>query len=523
MDRARAARGRRVGRTAGDVVKRQGAVSLALVATSALLACDGIIGLGQPSVRDDDASTVEGGEPGDSAPTEGAAPDGDATLDAPMDATQSDRSIADVVTSGNDSGGGPPGETGTSSDGSPATGPARVYVVNATTLEGVVICLGRSSDAMGTTTTVGAVPPYPQHTLPSGCVPLTCPELGYDCGQAGDGCGGILQCGTCMAPQVCGGGGSASRCGSPATGTGDACVPTSCATQGLECGAADDGCGTMLQCGTCAPSTECLGGHCGVPAASGGLRSGTGIEGPIMDSYANTYATAFLIPAWRVQAVMPPTCDVLIGADGRGGMLMPTEYFQAGTAPLNTFAPGTTTLVAFYGCPPGLADGSRCGMGYQADAGNLQALVSSQPTPSDLDASAMLLLAAHVAPALDCLTSGCPAASVGVGFVWPTNMAGLQTMLGAPPTPGTLHGFQQNGATAGLTVAMHTWQASFDDIARASNGGSTTTESGAPYFTVGQEYFFVLVGDPRISPDASANDAFHAVAAPLVFTPDPQP
>jgi hypothetical protein len=53
------------------------------------------------------------------------------------------------------------------------------------------------------------------------CVPKTCAELGYNCGPAGNGCGGSLSCGTCTAPETCGGGGTASVCGSPA-GKGDA-------------------------------------------------------------------------------------------------------------------------------------------------------------------------------------------------------------------------------------------------------------------------------------------------------------
>jgi hypothetical protein len=44
------------------------------------------------------------------------------------------------------------------------------------------------------------------------CVPRTCADFGYDCGANSDGCGGVLDCGTCTAPQYCGGGGY-SRCG----------------------------------------------------------------------------------------------------------------------------------------------------------------------------------------------------------------------------------------------------------------------------------------------------------------------
>jgi hypothetical protein len=39
------------------------------------------------------------------------------------------------------------------------------------------------------------------------CQPVTCADLGYNCGAFGDGCQGVLHCGTCTAPQFCGGGG----------------------------------------------------------------------------------------------------------------------------------------------------------------------------------------------------------------------------------------------------------------------------------------------------------------------------
>jgi hypothetical protein len=61
--------------------------------------------------------------------------------------------------------------------------------------------------ASGSTSyTDAGAPPTPQ------CVPQTCAGFGYDCGNNGDGCGGVLNCGECVSPQVCGGGGY-SKCG----------------------------------------------------------------------------------------------------------------------------------------------------------------------------------------------------------------------------------------------------------------------------------------------------------------------
>jgi hypothetical protein len=95
------------------------------------------------------------------------------------------------------------------------------------------------------------------------CTPTTCAKLGYDCGFAGDGCGGVLNCGSCTAPQYCGGNGY-DKCGgnigtNPADG-GALCKPTTCAAQGYNCGFASDGCGNALMCGSCTAPEVCGGG-----------------------------------------------------------------------------------------------------------------------------------------------------------------------------------------------------------------------------------------------------------------------
>ncbi len=111
------------------------------------------------------------------------------------------------------------------------------------------------------------------------CVPTTCAKLGATCGPEGDGCGGLLQCGSCTAPDVCGGGGQPSVCGTngppnPDGGLdGGPCVPKTCASQNLTCGPGGDGCGNVLACGTCAtPGDSCGGGGtngvCGHPGGT---------------------------------------------------------------------------------------------------------------------------------------------------------------------------------------------------------------------------------------------------------------
>jgi len=106
------------------------------------------------------------------------------------------------------------------------------------------------------------------------CVPKTCLQLGFNCGPAGDGCGNMLSCGTCMSPDTCGGGGPG-LCGNPTPDGGGVCTPKTCAQLGFTCGPAGDGCGNMLDCGTCQLPNTCGGGGtprvCGNPTPCTGL------------------------------------------------------------------------------------------------------------------------------------------------------------------------------------------------------------------------------------------------------------
>src|SRR5262249_34707070 len=86
-------------------------------------------------------------------------------------------------------------------------------------------------------------------------------QAAENCGSIADGCGGTLNCGTCTAPQTCGGGGVANVCGAAA------CTPTTCAAQGKNCGTIADGCGGTLGCGVCTAPQTCGGG--GVPNVCG--------------------------------------------------------------------------------------------------------------------------------------------------------------------------------------------------------------------------------------------------------------
>ncbi len=113
---------------------------------------------------------------------------------------------------------------------------------------------------------------------PPTCTPTTCTALGLSCGPAADGCGALLNCGTCTAPDTCGGGGVPGKCGHPT------CTPSTCASLGLACGKAGDGCGGTIDCGPCdggscipqgcegrcGPQGDGCGGSITCPACDGG-------------------------------------------------------------------------------------------------------------------------------------------------------------------------------------------------------------------------------------------------------------
>ncbi|MBN8470769.1 hypothetical protein JYJ95_30045 [Corallococcus exiguus] len=131
----------------------------------------------------------------------------------------------------------------------------------------------------------GTVRASRDNVAPDGCAPATCSQAMVACGRTPDGCGGFIDCGDCQAG-TCNNG----RCVAPPvpaepkkdpTGPISTCTPgckpnescvddrcvcqrATCATLGLKCGTADDGCGGVLQCGACVPACrpdemECCG------------------------------------------------------------------------------------------------------------------------------------------------------------------------------------------------------------------------------------------------------------------------
>ena len=120
-------------------------------------------------------------------------------------------------------------------------------------------------------------------SISTGCKPKTCADQGFNCGMNGDGCGGTIDCGSCKAPEFCGGGGP-SICGGqgigPDGGVINTCTPYTCATAPkgpYNCGSTGDGCGNILNCGTCPVSEFCGGGGFNQCGGSTGLTPDGGV------------------------------------------------------------------------------------------------------------------------------------------------------------------------------------------------------------------------------------------------------
>jgi hypothetical protein len=97
---------------------------------------------------------------------------------------------------------------------------------------------------------VGAEPEPPP------CTALTCDEYpDVECGLVANGCGGVLDCGSCPEPYVCGAGGVPNQCAA-------GCTPVSCEAAGAECGSVEDSCGNTLDCGTCPSGFLCSRNRC---------------------------------------------------------------------------------------------------------------------------------------------------------------------------------------------------------------------------------------------------------------------
>jgi hypothetical protein len=94
------------------------------------------------------------------------------------------------------------------------------------------------------------------------CKPIAACGIGQNCSTIPDGCASTVPCGTCGTGQACAGDGTPNRC----------CTPKTTCPAGLDCGTYPDGCGGAISCGTCTGQKVCGGGgipnHCGAKGTS---------------------------------------------------------------------------------------------------------------------------------------------------------------------------------------------------------------------------------------------------------------
>lgn len=192
------------------------------------------------------------------------------------------------------------------------------------------------------------------------CTRLTCATAGANCGPIGDGCGGVIPCGTCADGETCGGGGKASTCGKPP------CTKKTCAQLDANCGAIGDGCGGLIpSCGTC-DAGICGGGgpsKCGAGGSGDGgacvptkTACAAGDCGPIADGCGGLIDCA--PPAW-------PACPSGQSCGGGGTPSLcgapPCVKKTCGTQNCGYIADGCGGSVNCWGPTPICGPGQSCG------------------------------------------------------------------------------------------------------------------------------------------------------------------
>lgn len=192
------------------------------------------------------------------------------------------------------------------------------------------------------------------------CTPRDCKDGGYACGQNGDGCGNLIQCGQCPTPQICGVGGY-SQCGGGwglGPDGGPICVARTCKDLGFDCGWTGDGCGNSIFCGTCQSPQVC--GAAGNPGRCGSACTGlcqqqvqcdsgtTSISGTVvagtLPKYGNpdpVYGALVYVPNAAVKAFTPGVSCNQCGGDVSGNPLVETKTAPDGTFKLDDVPVGT--------------------------------------------------------------------------------------------------------------------------------------------------------------------------------------
>ena len=215
-----------------------------------------------------------------------------------------------------------------------------------------------------------------KNTLPDGavvdgglnvCTPIaqTTACAGHNCGLEGDGCGNTYDCGTCTAPQTCGGGGTSSMCGG-----NSGCVPKTACTAGMNCGVIADGCGGTVTCGldggTC-PANELCGG--------GGQPNVCGAKNILPDGGIIDGGLSVCVPIPQATACSGIGCGQT--GDGCGnvytcGTCTTPQTCGGGGTPFQCGQPACTPLTS---CPAGIG----CGVVGNGCGGTISCPICTAP------------------------------------------------------------------------------------------------------------------------------------------------
>ena len=123
----------------------------------------------------------------------------------------------------------------------------------------------------------GSIKPATPATAAPVCAPKSCDDLAVECGATDDGCGGLLDCGKCtVADTTCNA--DTHKC---------VCQPKNCAAQGAECGEVPSGCGEVFKCAACPTAQPNCGGagpnKCGTAACVPATCASLGACGSVSD------------------------------------------------------------------------------------------------------------------------------------------------------------------------------------------------------------------------------------------------
>jgi hypothetical protein len=201
--------------------------------------------------------------------------------------------------------------------------------------------------------------PTGQHACGTGCIADLANDPTNGCRL---GCGEACVAPTMGTPSCTAGGTCDFTCPSPFRRMGDGCVcmPMTCTDLGFECGSPDDGCGTPLDCGGCGAGT-CVMGRCGCAADMHEPNDGNSTATPHPGSYDDADDPDVTITDYNLDAMDDSDWirfTVVDGFDGGNPRM---------TVTLDNVPVGADyDLAAYFVCDSG-GDSSSCNLGTVDD------------------------------------------------------------------------------------------------------------------------------------------------------------